>query len=452
MPELFGTNGVRGIANEDLTPQLVLDLTRSLSTYIEEGPIAIARDTRETGDMLKRAAVSGIQSVGLDVVDLGVVPSPNLQYYVKESEAKSGVIITASHNPSEYNGVKMVDSDGVEYNKSELEEMEEIYFDGKYDKASWDCPGRVRETNPIYDYIREIRDLINEELISEKKFKVVVDPGNGAGCYVTPYLLREIGCKVITLNSQPDGNFPAREPEPLPENLGDLAETVRAVGADLGIAHDGDADRATFVDNRGNSHMGDDSLALLFKKMLKDREGDKVVTPVSSGNKVVDAIRDEGGEVIWTKVGSTVVAHKMIELGEDCACGGEENGGVIFPDFQYCRDGLLAASRLIELLAEKEKSFYELTDELSDYKSVKTKIKVENKKEVMKKVLDKVEKMEVDANYIDGAKIFYEDKWLLIRPSGTEPVIRVFTEAKKEKEAKKLAEEGLSLIEETMED
>lgn len=447
MPELFGTNGVRGVANDELTPELVMKLTRSLATYLGGERIAVASDTRVSGDMLKRAAITGAQSTGLDVVDLGEVPTPCLQYFVKQNDYDSGVIITASHNPAQYNGVKFVDEDGVEYSDKQLEEMERIYKKEIFEYSNWNQPGNLSYDDSIPLYMEGIKRKIDVDKIMEQSPKVVVDPGNGAGCYVTPYLLREIGCEVITLNSQPDGLFPAREPEPLPKNIGDLADTVKAVDADLGVAHDGDADRATFVDERGKAHMGDVSLALFFKEMLETKKGNKVVTPVSSGNKVAEPVRELGGEVVWTEVGSTTVARKMIELGDECVCGGEENGGVIFPDFQYCRDGALTAARMIELLAKKPKTLSELAKELPQYEHVKTKTEVEDKEAVMNKVFEEIKGMGQKTQRIDGAKIFFGDSWILIRSSGTEPVVRVFTEAKSLEEAKDLARKGLEIVE-----
>jgi len=463
MPELFGTNGVRGIPNEDLTPDLVMNLTKSLSTYIGRGEIAIATDTRLSGEMLKGAAVSGIVSCGLDVIDLGTVPSPCLQYYVGKTDADSGVIVTASHNPPEYNGIKFVDSEGVEYPESELEEMESIYREKKYLKSEWYEAGEYRKDgngNAIKMYKDAIKEVVDKKAIEEFSPTVVVDPGNGAGCFVTPHLLRELGCKVIGLNSHPDGMFPVRDPEPVPENLDEFGSVVKAVNADLGVAHDGDADRAVFADDRGRVHLGDVSLALFFRDAVEDHtskkeiDGCKVVTPVSSGNKVADTVKECGAEITWTQVGSTVVARKMMELGDVCACGGEENGGVIFPDFQYCRDGALTAARMVEMLAKDGRTMSEMVDELPTYESVKTKIEIDNKEKVMDEVMERVEarsKEWQDVSYIDGVKAFLEDGWFLIRPSGTEPVVRIFTEASTEGKANKIASDARSIVEEAIE-
>nr|WP_256451715.1 phosphoglucosamine mutase [Methanonatronarchaeum sp. AMET6-2] len=446
---MFGTNGVRGIANEEITPEFAVEIARSLATYID-GAVSVGRDTRISGGMLKRAVVSGLQSTGVDVVDLGVVPSPCQQYYTKKGDVTAGIIITASHNPPEYNGLKLIDHEGVELPDKKLLEIEEIYRDKKYSYAGWDSPGEYQKADPASMYIKAVLKMVDREAVEAWRPKVVVDPGNGAGSMVTPILLRKLGCKVITVNSQPDGTFPGRNPEPVPENIKDLSKTVEAIDADLGVAHDGDADRATFVDEKGNAHLGDVSLAILFREMLENKEGNLVVTPVSSGNKVADTVDKVGGEVIWTEVGSTAVARKMMEIGEECVCGGEENGGVIFPDFQYCRDGALTTARLIELMARKQKTLSSFASQLPKYKNVKTKIKVEDKENAMKKTIKSLSGEGERSTTKDGIKIFYEDGWLLIRPSGTEPVIRVFTEAKTKRKAEKLSKNGLKTIKEAI--
>ncbi|WGI18172.1 phosphoglucosamine mutase [Methanonatronarchaeum sp. AMET-Sl] len=444
---MFGTNGVRGIANDEITPEFAIEIARSLSSYVK-GSITVGRDTRVSGDMLRRAVVSGIQSTGSDVIDLGVVPSPCQQYYTKNSQASSGIIITASHNPPQYNGLKLIDHEGVEYSSDELDKLEEIYNQKDYRYSDWDKPGNYQTHEPKKKYINDLTRLVDTDIIREWGPKVVVDPGNGAGCNVTPYLLRKIGCNVITLNGHPDGTFPGRDPEPIPENIQDLSKTVEAVGADLGVAHDGDADRATFVTEEGKALLGDVTLALQLKEMLKTNKGDMVVTPVSSGYKVSETVKEVGGEIVWTEVGSTAVARKMMELGDKCVGGGEENGGVIHPEFQYCRDGALTTIKIIELIAKKQKPLSKLDKELPNYQNIKTKIKVKNKNRVMQKTKQKLQEEGTEQTTIDGIKIFYSDGWLLIRPSGTEPVIRVFTEAKTKQKAKKLSKKGLKTIKE----
>ena len=441
---LFGTNGVRGIVNEDMTPELAMNLGKSLGTYMHLNNIgtkvAIGRDTRISGDMLKSATIAGILSTGLEVVDVGVLPTPNLQYYVRD-KTDAGVMITASHNPREYNGLKIVAGDGTEFSREGEAEVEKIYYSGDFHKAKWnETGGFSRDSTAIPAYINGIISKINVDIIRSAALTVVVDPGCGAGCMVTPILLSKLGCKVISLNAQPDGTFPGRAPEPTREALTDLINMVKASGADLGVAHDGDADRVAFVDETGEFLDEEDLLALMAGHVLDHKSG-KVVTPVESSLKIKDVTEAKGSELIWTRVGSIDVARKMIEIG--AVFGGEGNGGLIFPEFLYCRDGAMTAAKMLELLAEGNK-LSELKKSIPKYHNFKAKIKIANPVEVMKKVRNAVEGQDIDNT--DGIKIWYPDGWILIRPSGTEPLIRIFAESKSEDRARKLLDFGSNLV------
>ena len=432
MHRLFGTNGVRGVVNEGMTPELALRLGKAIGSYFE-GNIVIATDTRTANEMLKDAVISGIISTGNNVFDAGIAPSPALQYYVKNSEANAGVIITASHNPANYDGIKVIDEDGTELERSKEEKIEKFYFNEKFKKAAWNKIGKVYDISILDFYIEGILDLINIDAIKEKEFKVVVDCGNGAGSYTMPYLLGEIA-KVVSINAHPDGNFSARPPEPTPANLQDLISFTKNAGADVGIAYDGDADRAIFVDEKGNYIYGDKTLAVLSGYKVEKKKG-IVVTPVSTSSCVEDYVKAKGGKVVYTKVGAPIVARKMKEL--NAIFGGEENGGLIFPEHQYCRDAGMSSVAMLELMATKEKKLSELVEEVPDYSLVKTKLKVEKKEKLMEKIKKEIKE---NVDLTDGIKIFLDDAWVLIRPSGTEPIIRIYAEAKNETRAKQLAE------------
>ncbi|HUV83033.1 MAG TPA: phosphoglucosamine mutase [archaeon] len=441
---LFGTNGVRGIANVDMTPELALNLGKSLGTYIHLHKIgtrvAVGRDTRISGDMLKSAAIAGLLSTGLEVVDVGVLPTPNLQHYIRDN-ADAGVMITASHNPKEYNGLKIVAGDGTEFSREGEAEVEKILLSGNFHAAKWnETGGFSRDSTAIPAYIKGIISKIDHKLIRSASLTVVVDPGCGAGCAVTPWLLSELGCKVITLNAQPDGTFPGRAPEPTREVLTDLINMVKAAGADLGVAHDGDADRVAFVDETGEFLDEEDLLALMTSHVLDHKRG-KVVTPVGSSLKIKDVTESKGSELVWTRVGSIDVARKMIEIG--AVFGGEGNGGLIFPEFLYCRDGAMTAAKMLELLAEGNK-LSELKKSIPKYHNFKAKINIANPVEVMNKVGKAVKGQDIDNT--DGIKIWYPDGWILIRPSGTEPLIRIFAESKSEDRARELLDFGSDLV------
>ncbi|MBE0522961.1 MAG: phosphoglucosamine mutase [Methanosarcinales archaeon] len=441
---LFGTNGVRGIVNVDMTPELAMNLGKSLGTYMRlhniGTKVAIGRDTRISGHMLKGAAIAGILSTGLEVVDVGVLPTPNLQYYIRD-KTDAGVMITASHNPREYNGLKIIAGDGTEFSREGEAEVEKIYYSGDFHKAKWnETGGFLRDSTAIPAYINGIISKINVDIIRSAALTVVVDPGCGAGCMVTPFLLSKLGCKVISLNAQPDGTFPGRAPEPTRDELTNLFSMVKAAGADIGIAHDGDADRVAFVDETGEFLDEEDLLAMIASHVLDKKTG-KIVTPVSSSLKIKDVTESKGSELIWTRVGSIDVARKMIETG--AVFGGEGNGGLIFPEFQYCRDGAMTAARMLELLAEGNK-LSELKKKIPVYHNFKVKIKVANPVEVVNKVGKAVEGQDIDNT--DGIKIWYPDGWILIRPSGTEPLVRIFAESKSLNCARELLDFGSNLV------
>ncbi len=439
MQRLFGTNGVRGISNEGMTPEMALRLGMAIGSYFQ-GNIVIATDTRTSNEMLKDAVISALISTGCNVFDARIAPSPALQYYVKHSDADGGVIITASHNPPEFNGIKVVDSDGAELAREKEEEIEKIYFEEKFKRVAWNEIGRVYDMDILDFYIEAIISKVDVEKIKEKNFKVVLDCGNGAGCYTMPYLVQGMA-DVITLNAQPDGNFPGRNPEPTPENIGVLMKMVKEAGADLGVAYDGDADRAIFVDERGNYIYGDKTLAIMAGYVVEEKGG-SIVTPVSTSSCVEEYVRARGGKVIYTKVGAPIVARKMMEV--NATFGGEENGGLIFPEHQYCRDGGMATAAILELMASRDMKISEIVGEVPLYHITKTKVRCEKKEETMKKILEKLQGEKIDTT--DGIKIYTEDGWVLIRPSGTEPIIRIYAESKNASKAGEMAEEFKKMV------
>ncbi len=434
MPRLFGTNGVRGVTNDGMNVELALNLGRATGSFFD-GDVAIGTDTRTSNDMLKQAVVAGVTSTGCNVYDAGMVPSPALQYYVRRHDLAGGVIITASHNPPEFNGIKVVAGDGTELDAGTEEQIEQVYFNGDWTTAAWYDVGVVQSVAAIGGYLDGVAGMVDAAAIAEKQFTVVADCGNGAGCVAYPYLLRQLGCRVVTLNAQPDGTFPGRDAEPVEENLGDLIGLVQSGDADLGVAYDGDADRAIFVDENGCYVSGDKTLAITAAHAV-ERHGGVVVTPVSTSSCVEDMVTARGGTVRYTRVGSPVVARAMIEM--DATFGGEENGGLIFPGHQYCRDGGMATAAVLEIMALRDMPLSALADEVPSYALVKTKVPCinEQKQAVMQAFVDG-EQRKVDTT--DGAKVMYADAWVLVRPSGTEPIIRVYVEATEQERAEELA-------------
>ena len=427
MTRLFGTNGIRGVVGQDMTPDLAVGIGRALGTFFGRGRVVLGRDPRLSGPMLSRAVGAGLMAAGCDILDLGVLPTPAIQYAVaKGAGLAGGVVVTASHNPREFNGLKAIDGRGMEMNREDEEAIEAILFGSQFTSAAWSDVGSIRtDDTAIPRYMEGIRSKVDVAAIRRRAPTVVIDSGNGAGCLVSPYLLRSLGCRVITLNGQPDGAFPGRLPEPTPEHIGDLMRVVSEVHADLGVAHDGDADRATFVDDHGAFVVGDQSFALLAGAAVKDRGG-TVVTPVSTSSLIEDAVGPFGAKVVRTRVGSPIVGRTMFESG--AVIGGEENGGVIFPDHQFCRDGAMSAAKMLELIAHEGKPLSALVAALPRYHITKTNVSVpvEQREAVLAAIVDLSKGRKVDTT--DGVKILEPDGAVLVRPSGTEPALRVMVE------------------------
>ena len=445
MTRLFGTNGIRGVVGRDMTADLAVRVGRAMGTFFDDGTVALARDTRLSGPMLARAVASGLMSAGCSVIDLGVVPTPGAQYYVaKSGHLKGAVVVTASHNPREFNGLKAIDAQGMEMRREDEEAIEAIYFEEKYRVVDWSRVGSARSDDSANErYLAGVLAHVDVDAIRRRAFTVVADPGNGAGCVTTPYLLRSLGCRVVTINAQADGAFPGRLPEPVADHLGDLLRMMSEGHADLGVAHDGDADRAVFVDDKGNFLVGDKSLALLARHAI-DGRGGTVVTPVSTSSIIEDVVRAAGGRVVRTKVGSPIVARTMFETG--AAFGGEENGGVIFPEHQFCRDGAMSIAKMLELLAKAGTPLSKLAASLPQYyiRKANVPVPVDQREAVLARLVALTQGRKVDTT--DGVRILESDGAVLVRPSGTEPIFRVYAEGRTAERAEALVSEGARLI------
>jgi phosphomannomutase/phosphoglucomutase len=428
---------------------MVLDLARAVGTVLGLGKAAISRDSRYGGTMFSNAVISGLLSTGCSVVDIGPAPTPALQFMVPKLGCVAGVMITASHNPPEFNGIKVLGANGIEVSREVESQIEDAFNERQFTAVEWDAVGEMFEyDNAIREYVDAIKPHVDGNAIQQRNLTVVIDGANSVGSLATPLLLRELGCKVISLNGQLDGAFPGRNPEPIPENLVDLANTVRSLEADIGIAHDGDADRATFVDENGRILWGDQSFAIVAARVLARKKGSTLVTPVSSGRLIEDIVRSAGAKIDWTVVGSVVVSHRLVETGAEL--GGEENGGVFYPPHQSVRDGAMTAAQVIEIMSVENKKLSELVAELPTYFNAKIKVPVPgHKKSPLLDVLLALTE-EQERITIDGLKLMYDDGWILIRPSGTEPLYRCFSEAATQEGADRLAKRGEELIKEAL--
>ncbi len=450
MGKLFGTNGVRGFANQDMNAELALRLGRSLGSYLKKGDtVLVGRDTRTSGPMLVAALSAGLQGAGVHVHDAGEVTTPALQYAVKTSKGRyaAGAVVTASHNPPEFNGIKFIDPDGTEMRSDKEDAIEAVFFGDRFRSVEWSEIGQGHYQPGVNAaYVEAILGKVDAEAIRRAKLTVVLDTSNGAGGHTAPYLLRKLGVHVITLNAQPDGTFPGHPSEPTPENVKDLVVATRAFGAHLGVVQDGDADRCVFVDEKGGYVDGNRTLALMAGFVVGQKHGGLVVTPVSSSGIVEEHVKARGGSVAYTRVGAPVVARYMLDHG--AVVGGEENGGIIWPEFQHCRDASMTLAKVLELLATSGKPFSALLAELPSAAAVKKKVECPNDRK--QKALDAFAKAHAKdrVDTTDGVKVYVAEGWVLVRPSGTEPIFRVYAESKTHEQAEALATKSLAEIRE----
>ena len=327
IPRLFGTSGIRGKYQEEVTPELALDVARALAQYIggEGKKVVIGRDTRTTGKIMENIMSAGLQESGCDVLLLGVVPTPVVGYATLKKQADAGIMITASHNPSPYTGIKLWNNDGLAYKQEQERQIEKMVYEKDFHKAGWDRLGKEYDITPFKDeYVKDIVKI--SEIDSSKPLKVIVDCASGAGSYLSPEALRKAGMNVITMNAQPDGFFPGRNPEPNSANLQELMKAVKALKADVGLAHDGDADRMIAVDEKGNISDFDKLLTIMALEF-----GGTVVTTVDASACLDTAMEKIGGNVLRTPVGDVHVAESMIK--NHATFGGEPSGTWLHPDF-----------------------------------------------------------------------------------------------------------------------
>ncbi len=416
----FGSSGIRGLANVEVTPELALSVGKIVGELYRSA--VIGRDPRTTGPMLASAFAAGVLAAGGDAIEAGLVSTPTLARGA--AEYGCGVVITASHNPAPYNGIKLWNPDGMAFDEGQQEEIERALAAGRYQASAWDAVGRLSVRN---DLIAQHIDTVLQE-IGPVKLRVVVDCACGATATITPFLLREMGCEVVAINAQPDGHFPGREPEPTEANLSLLKSTVRNVKADLGIAHDGDGDRMVAVDRDGTFVGGDPLLALFATREVKSA----LVVPVDASMVLEDLLPK--AKVYRTRVGDVYVASELKRRGADF--GGEPSGTWIFPRASLCPDGVYAAARLVKLASEG--SLAADLRAIPKYPTIRGVVAYEaSKRPAIESKLDAaLRNLGADVSTVDGWRLQWDDGWALARFSGTEPKIRLLAESRDEARAK----------------
>ncbi len=451
---LFGTNGIREVVGERLTAPFVTRVASAIAARLPVGPpIVVGWDGRTSSPAFAHLASSTLAVSGHRVLEVGLLPTPAVQFLVPRRHAQLGVILTASHNPPEFNGVKCIGADGLEAPRTFEEGIEAGVESNVTPSVRYDRIGSVAaDSSGAFEYVDAIVSHVDAKRVAERRLTVVLDCGNGASVATSPELLRRLGCRVISLNGVVDGTFPGHLSEPTEGNLRDLCRVVPAVGADLGIAHDGDADRAVFVDARGRYVAGEETLTLLARDAVERAHGGVVVTPVSAPQSVEDAVRPLGGTVVYTRIGSPTVTREMQQ--RSAVFGGEENGGLVFPVHQLARDGAMTVAAVLDLLARRGASLEEVLRDLPRYTLLKEKVgcPVEYREKVVARLVEVLSKESERVVTLDGVKAYLDGGWVLLRPSGTEPLFRVFAESKDPARARALVERGLALVREAIAD
>jgi phosphoglucosamine mutase len=433
---IFRAYDIRGVFGEELTEEVATRIGAAFATFLgEDKEVLVARDVRLSGEKLRKALVSGLAS-GCDVTDVGIVPTPLLYFAINRLQKDMGIMITASHNPPEWNGFKAFTREGCIYGK-DMEKVKQIAEEVDLERIGKKM-GELRSYDRV---IQEYTDFVVKRIEIERKLKVVADTANGTCGLVAPSLFNRFGCKILTLNQNPDGTFPAHLPEPKEETLGELKREVVKNKADLGVGYDGDGDRAVFVDEKGNVIPGDLTLLVFAKDVLQENKGAKIVYELSCSMAVEEYIKELGGIPIVERVGHTFIMDRMIE--ENALFGGEKSSHFYFSECYGVDDAVFASLRMAEILSKSGEKLSEIVDSLPKYPSIYEKnfdCPDDLKFAAIEKLRARFKDYGLTTLDMDGVKVIDKDGWVLLRPSNTEPIIRVAAEAKAEEKLKELYE------------
>lgn len=434
-------SGIRGIVGNDFTPEYVTMYSGAYGVFSKRKKIVVGRDSRRSGEMLKNAVIAGLLSVGCEVIDLGIVPTPTVLLNVKELKAEGGIAITASHNPSEWNALKLINKNGEFLSEEEGKILDKI-IEKDFERVKWsEIKDVFNDEKGVERHIERIFKLkkINFDAIIKRRFKVVIDCVNGASYFAYPHFLRRLGCDVIELFCEDTGDF-RRDPEPVPENLKVLENLVKDTGADIGFATDADGDRLSIVSDRGVAIGEEYTITLALEHWFSKINGTSVVN--YSTTSMVDYVAKKYKTVVLrAKVGEANVVRRMKEY--NAVIGGEGNGGVILPDIQYTRDAMVGMTLILSLLTESKKTITELISQLPKLFMIKETKHFDNLDERDKFYKRLFEKYSKNADLTDGMKIYYKEGWLHLRKSGTEPIIRFICEGENEKWVTKIIKEAM---------
>jgi phosphomannomutase len=447
MALMISVSGIRGIFGSHLTPQNLVNFSAAYGTWLDGGTVVVGRDSRVTGQICEDIVCATLQSTGCDVVKVGIAPTPTVAMGVLKHKAAGGIILTASHNPAEWNALKLLNHKSEFLDADQGKEVLDIAEKGTFRYQMYDKIGSISEDTEVTEYhIQKILDLpyIDSEFIKKKGFTVAVDAVNGGASLALPEMLEALGATVQRIHCEPNGIFP-HNPEPLPENLQDICTYVKQNDCDLGIVTDPDGDRLALVDENGKFFGEEYTQVAAFDFMLNKNSGD-TATNLSSSRAADDITQKYNQTCHRAAVGEINVVKVMQEKG--AVISGEGNGGVINPDLHPGRDSLVGSAMILQLLAEREITASEYRKTLPDYEMSKQKIELKNLGVDADELLDEVAEAykQENVNRTDGVKIDFEEGWVHFRKSNTEPIVRVYSEAKTKNEAEKLAASVISII------
>ncbi len=449
-------SGIRGTiggkVDENLTPLDVVKFTSAFGTWLQNNKskkdltLVVGRDARISGSMVNSLVTATLQGLGIHVVDLGLSTTPTVEVMVPELNADGGIILTASHNPKQWNALKLLNEKGEFITGENGTEVLALAESQDFDYAEVDDLGKYETRNDGFDmHIQKILDLpmVDAEAIKAKKFKVVVDAVNSTGGIAIPQLLEELGCEIVKLYCEPNGHFP-HNPEPLKEHLGDICELMKTEKADVGIVVDPDVDRLALVDENGELFGEEYTLVAVADYLLRHQKG-AAISNLSSSRALRDVAKKLGSEYFASAVGEVNVVTLMKE--KNAVIGGEGNGGIIYPELHYGRDSLVGVALFLTHLAKENKTVSELRATYPSYFMGKKKIELTPDIDV-DSLLTKMEKeyQKEDISTIDGVKIDFENNWVHLRKSNTEPIIRIYTEAFSQEEADRLGDQMIEKI------
>ena len=439
-------SGVRGLVKTHLTPEYSIYYARALNKLLPEGVIMAGRDSRPSGEFILNSMISELNRMGRTVINCDIVPTPTVQYMVQNTEAVGGFIVTASHNPIEWNGLKFVREDSTFFYPEECEELFKLVDKKIVIDSSKEVGIHWPEKNAIQKHIISCATLkcINLNRIQKRKFKIVIDAVNGAGSNALPDLLESLGCDVVELYCEPNGDF-KRGTEPLPQNLIDLSNEVIKNKADAGFAIDPDADRLAIVNEKGIPLGEEYTLVVAAEGYLNEKDKpEKFVVNLSTSIAIEKLAESKGSSVERSSVGEINVVNKMNEIGSNF--GGEGNGGVILRDCHLGRDSLVGATMILNRMSQTDQTLSQIHSALPQYKIVKDKISLKGIKpdKIIKIVSEKFK--DAEKNTLDGVKFIWKDRWVHFRKSNTEPIMRIYAEAPDQKQAEDLVNKVKEII------